>query len=143
MNIHARTLAALTLAGGTGCLLTACSNTTSGSTTRTESVVETAKPARTEGLIHARTAADTEYLRSREPITADRLTLYVDGMGCPLCVTNVDKQLLRLKGVKNVQVDLGAGTVEVALAGPDRPTPHRLSEAVTDAGNTLARIALR
>lgn len=101
-----------------------------------------ATAAAEEGVIHKTTAEERAFLKRTEPLTADRIVLHVNGMGCPLCVTNVDKQLLRLKGVKAVQVDLGAGTVEVGLEGSERPSPARLEHAVADAGNTLAKITI-
>lgn len=95
-----------------------------------------------EGVVHQTTPEERAFLKRTEPLTADRIVLHVNGMGCPLCVTNVDRQLLRLKGVEGVQVDLGAGTVAVALTGSDRPSPARLEHAVADAGNTLAKIEI-
>jgi len=76
-----------------------------------------------------------------EPIAADRATLVVRGLSCPLCATNIDKQLMRMPGVASATVDLGSGEVALefsALAAP--PSRDELRQAVKDAGYTLAEI---
>jgi copper chaperone CopZ len=96
-----------------------------------------------EGIIHPATGADIAAAHSDTPLTADTAVLYVNGLGCPLCATNVDKQLVRLAGVKRADVDLSAGVVTIGLAGEDRPSPAALAAAVEDAGFTLVRIETR
>lgn len=75
-----------------------------------------------------------------EPLTADSVTLTVRGLGCPLCAHNIDKQLLDVPGVQHVSVDLGTGTVAVALAGPRRPSAADFAQAVERAGFTLVSV---
>jgi copper chaperone CopZ len=72
-----------------------------------------------------------------EPNTA---VLYVNGMGCPLCANNVDKQLLAVKGVENVRVDLGSGQVLARLSPDHQPSREQLAKAVADSGFTLVKI---
>lgn len=67
-------------------------------------------------------------------------TLTVKGLACPLCAHNLDKQLLRVAGVRRVKVDLGSGRAEVAFAEGARPSDQELSKAVEAAGLTLTRI---
>ena len=83
---------------------------------------------------------ETTALTSTEPISADSATLTVHGLGCPLCAHNIDKQLLEVPGVQRVSVDLGTGTVVVALAGQPRPSPADLAAAVERAGFTLVGV---
>lgn len=85
-------------------------------------------------------AIDAARLESADPIRADSATLYVNGLGCPLCATNVDKQIERIAGVSVLSVDLSEGIVRVAMAGKGRPSPHDFHAAVEDAGFTLVRI---
>ena len=75
-----------------------------------------------------------------EPVESQSVTLRVNGLSCPLCAQNVDKQLRRVVGVKTVDVDLGAGEVHVGMVGDLRPSPRQLAKAVRDAGFTLVRI---
>ena len=67
-------------------------------------------------------------------------TLYVKGMSCPLCANNIDKQLMKVPGVKHVSVDLGSGAVQ-AKFGPGKPPSERqLAQAIERSGFTLDRI---
>lgn len=93
-----------------------------------------------EGVRHTVTQADAAALKSTSPLEAGRVTLYINGMGCPLCVTNVDKELEDVPGVRNIQVDLGGGTVAFDVAGDKRPSPARIADAVADAGLTLVKL---
>jgi copper chaperone CopZ len=67
------------------------------------------------------------------------VTLVVHGMGCPLCANNVDKQLLKISGVRKVDVNLGNGSVKVQYAGA-APTKAQLVKAVADSGYTLVKV---
>lgn len=90
---------------------------------------------------HNPTDADKAYLASTEPISAKWATLYVNGMGCPLCATNIDKQLERVAGVAWMYIDLGHGVVQMQLADHgSRPSPNALTESVSDAGFSLIKI---
>lgn len=91
-------------------------------------------------VFHQSSAADADALKSAAPLTSERALLYVNGMGCPLCATNVDVQLKRIRGVEDATIDLGAGTVAISMPGQTRPSPKRLADAVADAGFTLVRI---
>lgn len=103
-----------------------------------------AEPEYEEGaVIHHGTAADKAALASKTPLEASAATLYVNGLGCPLCATNVDLQLKRVTGVSNMQVDLSTGKVDIAMAGPVKPSPKRLADAIADAGFTLVKIETR
>ncbi len=84
----------------------------------------------------SRAQADAE----ATPIAAPSATLTVQGLSCPLCASNVDKQLMKVDGVQSVSVDLGDGTIRVAFAGEARPTGAALRKAVEDSGYTLVSI---
>lgn len=91
-------------------------------------------------VVHRASASDLEALRRTEPLDAPAATLWVNGLGCPLCATNIDAQLKRVKGIEQATVNLGAGTVAITMPGKTRPSPQRLADAVADAGFTLVRI---
>ncbi len=93
-----------------------------------------------EGVTHQVTPADLAALSSDTPIKASEAELWVNGMGCPQCVTNVDLALERLPGVASTRVDLGAGKVYVGFTGDKRPSPRQMHKAVDDAGNTLVKM---
>ena len=79
--------------------------------------------------------------QTNEPIAAQSATLIVQGMSCPLCATNVDKQLLAIRGVHSAVVDLGTGEVNVEFSNlVEHPTREQLEQAIVDSGYTLAEI---
>ncbi|MDX2148511.1 MAG: heavy-metal-associated domain-containing protein [Planctomycetota bacterium] len=92
-------------------------------------------------VTHAATEADLAYVHDTTPIQSDGAILYVNGMGCPLCATNVDIQLKRLRGVQSADVNLDTGRIVVNFKpdGP-RPSPKQLADAVEDSGFTLVRV---
>jgi copper chaperone CopZ len=60
----------------------------------------------------------------------------VVGMTCGHCVSAVSGELIKLPGVRDVQVDLATGTVTIAS---DAPLPFdEVSTAVDEAGYELA-----
>src|SRR5688572_10669093 len=75
-----------------------------------------------------------------KPVTGPVATLVVHGMGCPQCSSNVDKQLLAVKGVHSVHVNLGNGKVTVAVSKEQPPTGRQLAAAIKKSGYTLVRI---
>ncbi len=74
------------------------------------------------------------------PLPGSTATLAVQGLSCPLCASNVDKQLLRVAGVEKVDVDLGAGIVKVAFDPAAAPSAATLRKAVEDSGYTLTAV---
>lgn len=68
--------------------------------------------------------------------------LFVKGLACPLCATNIDKQLLRVPGVRAVSVNLGTGEVLAELEPGHLPTREQLARAIMLGGLTLDRIEM-
>ncbi len=90
---------------------------------------------------HEVNPADLEAVKSKTAIAANNVTLWVNGLGCPLCASNIDMQLVRVPGVKTVYVDLSVGKVTIGLdPAKPHPSPARLNDAVLDAGFTLVKI---
>ena len=70
-------------------------------------------------------------------------TIQANGLSCPLCASNIDEVIARMPGVKQVQVDLGAGLIRVGLdPAADWPTAQQLGDAVRDAGFTPQEVTL-
>ena len=67
--------------------------------------------------------------------------LSVNGMSCPLCVTNVDEGLEKLPGVKGIRTDLSNGTVTLEIAGEKRPTLADFDRVVRESGFTLTKVS--
>lgn len=115
--------------------LGACSGSSKSSSAEATTTTTTAAAD-----LYTASAADLEALTSDQPLTAPRATLYVNGLSCPLCATNIDLQLKRVRGVDSASVDLSTGKVVIQMPGKTKPSPKRLAGAVDDAGATLVRI---
>lgn len=95
-------------------------------------------------VVHTATPEQRAAAKDTTPIAADKVTLFVNGLGCPQCATNIDLQLKRIRGIDTAYVDLGSGTVLLDLRpGGTHPSPARLASAVEDAGFTLVKIEAR
>lgn len=77
------------------------------------------------------------------PVEGREAVLTVYGMSCPLCANNVDKTLLAVPGVTDVQVDMSTGHARVTLDGQTTVTRRQLAQAVDKSGFTLQRIEAR
>jgi copper chaperone CopZ len=91
-------------------------------------------------VVHSVSASDRAAAQSADPIAADSATLWINGMGCPQCVTNIDLQLERQFNAKDIRVDLAEGKVRATFP-TKRPSPKDLARATKDAGLTLVRVA--
>lgn len=78
-----------------------------------------------------------ELIEDATPVEGTSAVLLVDGLGCPMCATNVDRQFRNMPGVLSSTVDLEAGEVTVMLTGQPRLTRGQLARAVYDAGFTV------
>ncbi|WP_353193017.1 cation transporter [Pandoraea pnomenusa] len=61
------------------------------------------------------------------------MQVQVEGMTCGHCVKAVTRAITELDGAAKVNVDLGAGRVDVE----SRLSPSEISAAITDAGYTV------
>ncbi len=76
-----------------------------------------------------------------EPIAASAAVLRVNGMSCPKCANNIDKQLTEVGGVERTHIDMGAGEVLVTFGGKGgHPSRADLARAIENSGFTLVSI---
>lgn len=78
-----------------------------------------------------------------DQIRADQVMLTVEGLSCPLCATNVDRQLARLPGVSKATINLGDGTVLIDVKPGESVSQSALRHAIDEAGYTLVRVDAR
>jgi copper chaperone CopZ len=75
------------------------------------------------------------------PIAANSASLRVNGMSCPKCANNIERQMKTLAGVRRVDIDLGQGLVTVSFdAKGSHPSQAQLAEAIEKTGFTLVSI---
>ena len=69
-------------------------------------------------------------------------TMWVMGMACPFCATNLEGQLEKIKGVTKISINLGTGKVVMALDPTAPATKEAILKAVDNSGFTLDRIEM-
>ncbi len=88
------------------------------------------------------TTASTESVRGPDTLETGNYTLVVHGMSCPKCISNVELQLARIRGVSKPMIDMKHGfvTITVTTASGTEPTKPQLASAIADAGFSLIEI---
>jgi len=79
---------------------------------------------------------------SRDGITGFSATLVVYGMSCPLCASNVERQLQAVPGVTGVTIDMSTGETKLTLDGSSRTTRRMLADAIKRSGFTLKEVRI-
>ncbi len=75
------------------------------------------------------------------PIASSGAVLRVNGMSCPKCANNIDRQLRSMPGVADLSIDLGLGVVRVGFdEGAAHPSRADLASAIDRTGFTLVSI---
>lgn len=63
--------------------------------------------------------------------------IHVDGLACPFCAYGLEKRLKKVDGVKEIEADIGAGTITVTMAEGKTLGKEQARKAVKKAGFTL------
>ncbi|MFG0330197.1 MAG: heavy-metal-associated domain-containing protein [Phycisphaerales bacterium] len=82
-------------------------------------------------------AESTETASTGANAGSDTVLMTVYGMSCPLCATNVDKQLLKIPGVEGVNTNLDSGIITIDISPTNPPSDAALEEAIEESGFTL------
>ncbi len=107
---------------------------------KSSAVASAASASEENAIIHHVSQADMDAAHAETAVAGKRAVLWVNGLGCPLCATNIDLLLAKVKGVSNVKVDLSTGKVSLDIDQAKPPTAARLADAVHDSGFTLVKI---
>lgn len=129
------TLFVLTTATLSLALITGCA----GGGARSASASDEAPSQVGEGKLHTVSAAEQATAHGQTPLSGAYAKLWINGMGCPQCVSNIDLQLDRQLDASDLRVDLESGIVYAHFAKA-RPSPDQIVKATEDAGLTLAKI---
>ena len=73
---------------------------------------------------------------------APRATIRIDGMACPFCTYNIQRQVEAVEGVEHVDVSLEKGEAHVTLSEQNPPTAEQLRAAVESAGFTARQVRM-
>lgn len=64
----------------------------------------------------------------------------IKGMACPFCAFGMEKELKKVAGVENVEIELKAGLAYISTPIIQKPTKKSLEKIITDAGFTVGKI---
>lgn len=62
------------------------------------------------------------------------------GLACPFCAYGMEKELKKVAGVDDVEIELKAGLAYISTPIEQKPTKERLEKIITDAGFTVGKI---
>mgnify|MGYP005641897507 FL=1 len=71
---------------------------------------------------------------------AQKVLIKVEGLYCPFCSYGLEKQVKKLEGFKNVQINIKEGTAEIEFKPGVRISEKAILTAVEDAGFDLAEV---
>lgn len=74
--------------------------------------------------------------------TTPQAVIRIDGMACPFCTYNIQRQVEALDGVEAVDVSLDRGEAYVTLSKQNPPSAEQLREAVKSAGFTARKVQM-
>lgn len=86
-------------------------------------------------------AGDTRANPAAQP-TESRAVVVIDGMACPFCTYNIQRQLERVEGVERADVSLKKGEAYVTLSEQSPATAKQLRQAVESAGFTPTEVRM-
>jgi copper chaperone CopZ len=87
------------------------------------------------------TTNGTQAAASIESVYAEKATMRVDGLGCPMCAESIAILLGNIDAVEDSNVDLSTGTVHVDLDPTVAVTSAQLQSAIIDGGFTFRSIS--
>ena len=80
------------------------------------------------------------YAYAEEHTSSKQLAIQVDGLSCPFCAYGLEKNLKKVKGVSEVEVDMKTGKAFVTIISEAKVTHAQLKEAVKRAGFSAKEI---
>ena len=70
----------------------------------------------------------------------EQVNVRVDGLSCPFCAYGLEKQLIKLDGVENLQIDIEKGLVTFHVQEGKSIPEEEINEAIKKAGFTPKEI---
>ena len=64
----------------------------------------------------------------------------IKGMACPYCAFGMEKELKKVVGVENVDIELKEGLAYISLPTEQKPTKESLEKIIVEAGFTVDEI---
>ena len=89
-------------------------------------------------LTFGQTALQANAIRQDNATTY--IKIWVDGMACPFCAYGLEKRIKKLKGAKELYVDINEGFITFVVPADKKPSQEELEKAVKEAGFTARQI---
>lgn len=89
-------------------------------------------------LISSSTMAQTQTTEERVYIKIE-----IKGMACPYCAFGMEKELKKIAGVDNVEIELKEGLAYISTPIDQEPTKESLEKIIVDGGFTVGEIEFR
>jgi len=71
-----------------------------------------------------------------------RLEVNISGMSCKFCVRSVEKNLLKLEGIKQTSVNLDEGTARIVMTPGKQGDVKKIKELIRNAGFTPGKVRI-
>ena len=84
----------------------------------------------------------TTELKAQKDKSIDKVTLEVDGLGCPFCAYGLEKKMKDLKGMKKMTVEMETGLVKFDYPAEGQLTVEMINAKVDEAGYTTRTISI-
>ncbi len=68
------------------------------------------------------------------------IKIEIKGMACPYCAYGMEKELKKVAGVDNVEIELKEGLVYISTPINQKPSKESLKKIIVDAGFTVGEI---
>ncbi len=68
------------------------------------------------------------------------IKIEIKGMACPYCAFGMEKELKKVAGVDNVDIELKKGMAYISTPASQRPIKKNLESIITNAGFTVGEI---
>jgi len=83
-------------------------------------------------------------LNARSNQTEERVYIKIEikGMACPYCAFGMEKELKKVAGVENVEIELKEGLAYISTPISQKPTKESLEKIIIDGGFTVGEIEL-
>jgi len=68
------------------------------------------------------------------------IKIEIKGMACPYCAFGMEKELKKVAGVDNVEIELKEGLAYISTPVSQKPTKESLEKIIVDGGFTVGKI---
>lgn len=68
------------------------------------------------------------------------IKIEIKGMACPYCAFGMEKELKKIAGVDNVEIELKEGLAYISTPIEQKPTKESLEKIIVDGGFTVGKI---